>query len=293
MMPKRFVAARRALTFVTAGCGLMLVAGWRCDGAAAEARDILCLIEAHRIVKLAAPVAGVLAEVNVDRGDTVTTGMLLAHLDWGVEQAELAAARVRAQDESTVKGKDARHEFTAMKLRRLEHLRQSSQYVSQTALDEADADDRQAGADAAFARVALQLNRIDEGRALAKLQQRMMVSSLSGIVTERNLSAGEYAYEQAPVLTVAELDPLNVELYLPVAQYGSLRLGQTLEVRPEPPISGTYLAKISIIDTLLDARSATFGVRAILPNDGLKLPAGIRCQARPAPEDQGKRGEDG
>jgi RND family efflux transporter MFP subunit len=246
---------------------------------AAEEPDLPCLIEPHRLVKLATPVAGVLSEVRVDRGDMVSEGMPVARLESGVEAAELEAAKVKAQDETGIQARDARRDYTELKRQRLEKLKGTTQYVSQTALDEAAADARQARAEAEAARVALRLSQIDAKRAAARIRQREIVSPLRGIVTERNLSPGEYAYEQAPVLTVAEMDPLNVELFLPFSRFGSVTPGQSMEIRPEPPVGGVYTATVTVIDKVMDARSGTFGVRLSLPNPDGRLPAGIRCTA--------------
>ncbi len=245
------------------------------------ASSIACLIEPHHIIKLASPVAGVLSQVLVDRGDVVTKGMLVAKLESAVEEAELAAAKVRAEDDTTIQVKQARLDFAESKRSRLEKLRGTSQYVSPSTIEEADSDARQARAELQEARIDLKLNQIDLGHALAKLNQRTIQSPVDGVVTERTLSPGEYAYDQAPVLTVAELDPLNIEAFLPVSRFGSLKVGDKMEVRPEAPIGGAYLASVAVIDQVIDSRSNTFGVRLLLPNPGRHLPAGIRCELSP------------
>lgn len=79
------------------------------------------------------------------------------------------------------------------------------------------------------------------------------------------------------MLTVARIDELNVEVYLPLAQYGEVAIGQTAIVEPAEPIGGAYSATVIVVDRVLDAASATFGVRLRLPNLDRSLPAGVRC----------------
>ena len=67
-------------------------------------------------------------------------------------------------------------------------------------------------------------------------------------------------------------------MFVPTSRYGEIRVGSVAEVRPEPPIGGTYAATVTAVDRVLDAASGTFGVRLALPNPGLLLPAGIRCK---------------
>ena len=48
-------------------------------------------------------------------------------------------------------------------------------------------------------------------------------------------------------------------------------------VAPEAPLSGSYMAKVKIVDSVVDASSGMFGVRLELPNPDHKLPGGLRC----------------
>jgi multidrug efflux pump subunit AcrA (membrane-fusion protein) len=77
-----------------------------------------------------------------------------------------------------------------------------------------------------------------------------------------------------------ELDPLNVELVLPVSQYGKIKLGQRARVSPEEPVGGSYSAVVEVVDPTLDAASGTFGVRLRLTTPGGRIPAGVKCHAR-------------
>jgi multidrug efflux pump subunit AcrA (membrane-fusion protein) len=52
------------------------------------------------------------------------------------------------------------------------------------------------------------------------------------------------------------------------------------EVTLQPLMKGSYAAKVVVVDRVIDAASATFGVRLELPNPGNKFPSGVRCQVR-------------
>jgi multidrug efflux pump subunit AcrA (membrane-fusion protein) len=91
---------------------------------------------------------------------------------------------------------------------------------------------------------------------------------------------GEYRNEQSPILTLAEIDPLRVEVIVPTAFYGQVRVGGSAAVRPEEPVGGTYTATVTVVDRVLDASSGTFGVRLELPNPKQLLPAGLKCKIR-------------
>jgi multidrug efflux pump subunit AcrA (membrane-fusion protein) len=97
------------------------------------------------------------------------------------------------------------------------------------------------------------------------------------VVVERLLGPGEYRNDQSPVLTLAQIDPLRVEVFMPTAHFGQIRVGSKAEVRPEE-IGGIHVAIVTVVDHVLDAASGTFGVRLTLPNPQLVLPAGIHCK---------------
>jgi multidrug efflux pump subunit AcrA (membrane-fusion protein) len=123
------------------------------------------------------------------------------------------------------------------------------------------------------------LSRADLERAKAFLEQKTIRSPISGVVVERLLNGGEFT-KQAPILRLAQIDPLRVEVIVPVAVFGRIKVGQTAEVYPEAPVSGTYTAKVTVVDRVIDAASGTFGVRLALPNHDLKLPAGLKCRVK-------------
>ena len=107
-------------------------------------------------------------------------------------------------------------------------------------------------------------------------------SPINGVVTERLLNPGEVAelgVGQKPILKIAQLDPLRVEVILPIQMYGQVKAGTSVEIVPDPPIGGKYAATIQVVDKVIDAASATFAVRVELPNTTYALPAGIRCKA--------------
>ncbi len=76
----------------------------------------------------------------------------------------------------------------------------------------------------------------------------------------------------------AQIDPLNVEVILPVSQLLFIKVGMRAKVIPEAPIGGQYIAEVKIVDRVIDAASGTFGVRLELPNPNNRLPAGLKCK---------------
>lgn len=243
----------------------------------ASATEFECIIEPHQVVKLASPVVGVIARLDVDRGDLVHRGQILGKLQDSVEEAALALARVRAGNVYTIASIEARLRFLRRKRERTDELRVKS-ISSQVAVEEAEAEAKVAEEQLKEAELAKELAQVQVQQAQAVLDQRILRSPIDGVVVERLLVPGEYRNEQTPILTLAQIELLRVEVYVPTAYYGQIRQGSTAEVRPEQPIGGAYTATVTVVDQVLDAASGTFGVRLALPNPELRLPAGIGCK---------------
>jgi len=235
------------------------------------------VVEPQQVVKLASPIVGVIARLDVDRGDIVRQGQIVGKLEDGVEVARLALARARATNDYTIKSAEARLLFLKSKHRRMSELHGKA-VSSLATLEEAEAEAKIAEQQVKEAELNKELARLEVLHAEEVVNQRTLRSPIDGVVVERLLVPGEYRNEQTPILTLAQIDPLRVEVFVPTAHYGQIRTGSTAVVRPEQPIGGAYTATIIVVDHVLDAASGTFGVRLALPNPELQIPAGIRCK---------------
>jgi RND family efflux transporter MFP subunit len=236
-----------------------------------------CLIQPRMVLKLGTPVPGLLSEVLVDRGAVVKKGDVVAKLESGVEEAAVALAQARADNDSTVKSNRARRDFQLRKEERAKQLRKTDN-IALSVADEAETAARVAESEYQEAEVSLQLARLDLARATEVLKQRTIRSPINGVVVERKLGPGEYAFDQAHLLTVSQIDPLNVEVYVPLSQFGRIHLGNSAQVYPE--VGGEYPAVVTVVDQVFDAASGTIGIRLELPNPDYALPAGLKCQVR-------------
>jgi RND family efflux transporter MFP subunit len=235
-----------------------------------------CILKPHVQVQLGSPVAGVLSDTLVDRGDTVKKGQVVARIESSVEQATLALDRMRASNDSAIKVEQVDRDLATREAARKASL-VAKGIENQNALDELETKVREGDLKIQQARMDQQIAAATAERSARVLALKQIASPIDGTVIERKLSAGEYTYEQTSVMTIAQLDPLNVELVLPLARYGEIAVGTSVTVHAEKPVGGTYTAKVDVIDPVIDAASATFGVRLLLPNPHGTIPAGIHC----------------
>jgi multidrug efflux pump subunit AcrA (membrane-fusion protein) len=86
--------------------------------------------------------------------------------------------------------------------------------------------------------------------------------------------------DEETILTIAQIDPLRVEVILPSAMFGSIRPEMRAAVVPELREDQVQVASVTIVDRVIDAASGTFGVRLELPNPDHAIPGGLHCQVR-------------
>jgi RND family efflux transporter MFP subunit len=238
-----------------------------------------CVIEPQQTIKLSSPISGVIREVKVSRGDFVHKGQIVARLEAGVEEASLELARAKASSDYAIKSAQAKFEFLWRKHERTEELA-AKKIVAEATFDENLANARMAKQEIIGAELNAGIARLEVKQAEAVVEQRVLRSPIDGIVTDVLLHPGEYRNDQSPVMTLAEIDPLRVEVFVPTARYNLVRAATSAEVQPEAPIGGVYEATVSVVDRVMDAASGTFGVRLRLPNADRQLPAGLKCKIR-------------
>ena len=247
----------------------------------APERQIPCLIEPHARLSIRSPVAGVIALVAVDRGASVKKGQTLVTLEATEEQAALASARYRAVMQGQLQAAESRLAYLKEKLERRQSLLHQN-FVSAQDRDDVASEARTAAAELVEAKDTRELARLEIQRLSAVVNKHTIVSPVNGVVTERLQHPGEMAQAgdaAQAILKLAQIDPLRVEIVLPVAKHGRLKAGDVINIRPEAPFKGAYRATVRVVDRVIDPASGTFGVRLELPNPTGSIPAGVRCSA--------------
>jgi len=236
-----------------------------------------CLIEPYRVAEIGSQVVGVIESIKVERGDIVKQGQVIALLKADIERASVSAADVRAKAHANVNAAKANYEFDLLRLKRSKDLLKKS-FISIQAHNKVEAETK----------VSYQtyMQTVEQQRIAKKelditssqLSQRQICSPFDGVITDRYLSIGE-RIEEKPIVKVAQINRLRVQVVVPVSQYGKIQVNDMVTISPEFPNAPDVQAKISIIDKVIDAASNTFRVQLEIDNHDLSLPAGARCKA--------------
>lgn len=151
--------------------------------------------------------------------------------------------------------------------------------VARTGLAQVEAAVSQAEAGLAQAQAALNVIDIQ----LAKIT---VTSPIDGILLTRNLEVGETVSPGSTLMTIGQLEEVELVVYVPEDRYGEINLGQEVEVRvdsfPTESFNGT-VASISDqaeftprnVQTVEGRRATVYAVKLLVPNPDLKLKPGM------------------
>jgi len=238
-----------------------------------------CLIEPHSLVEIGTREEGVIDKLYVTRGDTVKKNQPIIKLESGLEELTVSLARARVRMKSDIAAKKTTLAYHTRQLQRIDNL-WKKKVIPFSDKDKADTDVLLSKTELNNAKENMALTIIEKDRVEHMLNRRTILSPIDGVVVELFLDKGESVVESKPIMSIAEIDPLNIEVVLPVEQFGLVKVGDFAEVTPILFGGTAKKIKVAIVDRVIDAASNTFGVRLLLPNPSYKIPGGIRCNIK-------------
>lgn len=239
--------------------------------------DMDCVVEPSALVDIGSAVPGLLSETLFDRSDYVSKGNVLAHLESEVERVSLSIAREVARANTAGELRAITAEFGQRTASRNRELL-AKRLISEQTMDQVQTESTVADLQVRQELESGILRNLEVDRAQALLDRRVIRSTIDGVVVQRLKSAGEYVDSDA-VFRVAQLDPLHVEVIVPIDYLGSLEAGMNAGVTLNVPgyENKVLSAEVRRIDAVADPASATYGVLLVMDNPDLVIPSGVRC----------------
>ncbi len=220
-------------------------------------------------------VPGIIAEVHVKEGQSVKKGTPLITLDDRVPRARLEAAAVEAQLMGALRRAEVDVKMSESRLSRLRTVL-SRGAAGGFELEAAEGVRDQAVAAVGQQRDILKATEANRKLAEAQLLQYTIVAPFDGVVTEIHRKSGAVDPSQL-VVSIANLNALEVEMHLPSRMVGQIQVGQQISLSAGIPISKDITAAVVSVSPIIDSASNTF--RCLLEienNDGKSSrPAGF------------------
>jgi len=210
------------------------------------------LVEATRQSTVSAQISGRIKEINFDVGSRVNKGQVILRIDERETAQALASSNAQVlQAQATLQNAKANYE-------RSKQLYEQK-FISQSALDKAQADYQVARAQAAASEAGA-------GQASLAHGYSAVVAPYSGVVAARLVEVGEMVTPGKPMMI--GFDPAEMRVVVSVPQYKLSEVGLHPKVMVEVPSLKRWVkAASTIIQPLADARTHSTQVRVYLPKD--------------------------
>jgi len=241
-------------------------------------KEFDCVIVPSNIANLGSNVRGVIKTIRFEKNDFVKKGQTVAVLDNNVEKSMVDLAKKRASINS-----DIALAKTSYSLAKREQERVKEAYhrgvLTAHDIDVANTEEKLTKIRVLQAKENKSLAAKELVKVKAILAEHAINAPFSGIVMDKFKAEGEFI-DSEPVLRLAQLDPLYVEIIVPVSQRGKIKKGMKARVCEATELGSNWVAKVTKVDKIMDVASGTFGVRLLLANKDYRIPAGLQCDLK-------------
>src|ERR1041384_1006246 len=266
--------------------------------------EVVGTLYANEEVTVSSELDGRVASLGADLGDRVARGQSLAKIDdaefrFAIKQTEsnlrenLAKVGLEktpvgdfdVQQTSLVKRAKADFDDATLALKRMKVLHEK-QFVAAQDYDtaekrttmsrakyQASLEEARAALAAAFAKEA----QLDTARK--KLQDTNIVAPLSGSISKRSVSAGEYVKVGTPLFMIVQDNPLKLRGMIPERFAPEVRADQEAEIRVDSVPTHLSKGKLTRISPSSDVTSRSFLVEGVVDNPDRRLKPGFFAHA--------------
>ncbi len=198
-------------------------------------------LEPDRRVDVFARIEGVVRELLVEEGDRVRAGDVLCRLDDSEQKITLEEARIK-RDQS------------AREYERIKRMHERD-LVSDKEYDDA--------------RNAYELSRNAFESAALRFNWTVIRAPFDGLVVVRAVELGTHVTPALQLFTVADVDPLELVMYLPEAAIREVRTGQRILIVPDNGADRSFEGEIVRIAPEVDRGTGTVKVTATTRGHGM------------------------
>ena len=236
--------------------------------------NLVGIAKPRKLAELTTKVPGPIAKIFVEEGDIVPAGEPLLLIDDNAAKATLEIATVEANRDAAIERATLDWQAESERLQRLESV------VHTEATSKLEIREKELLRD----QKAATLKEAQESKALARAQQKLAEIELkkhtinapfSGRVIEIHLKQGTVPKEDEIVMTLADLDELEVEMHIPLSQFGTIKAGDSLTLLAQAPVDKELTAKVQSVSPLINPTSKTFRCLLLIDNSTAELPAGF------------------
>lgn len=209
-------------------------------------------LEAEEEAMVVAKVRGVVQKLNVEEGDYIKTGQVMAQIE--DEQLEIEASRAKATMDRLYNDYNRKKELYERNLISVEQFENSKfEYESQKAEYE--------------------LTNL-------KLEYTQIKAPISGVVSQRLIKVGNMVNTDQEVFKITDFDPLLAVLHVPEHEMNKLRKNQTAVIRVDAVKDQEFIGQVLRISPVVNPESGTFKVTIAVRDESQQLKPGMFGRVR-------------
>lgn len=204
-------------------------------------------LEAEAEAMVVAKVGGEVVKIEVEEGDRVKAGQVLARLDGDRLRLELERASAN--------------------LKKLEQEYQRNLDLYEKGLVSSGA----------YEGLKYDLDALRSAFRLAQLELNYtsIRAPIDGVIAERHIKVGNTITVNSPAFMVTDLDPLLAYLHLPERDFSKLKADQIARIEVDALPGKIFQAKVARVSPVVDATSGTFKVTVEVPDKSALLKPGM------------------
>lgn len=197
-------------------------------------------VQAYVKNNIAPQMAGRITKINVEIGDNVKKGDILAEID----KAQLIQAQLQLQNQE-------------VELNRLKALYDAG------GISKSDYD-------------AIELSyNVTKTQVENLMENTILRSPIDGVITARNYDAGDMYSMSAPIYTVEQLKPVKLLVGISEKDYTKVKKGDSVEIKADALPENTFYGKVEKIYPTIDPATRTFLVEVVVSNNYTTLRPGM------------------
>lgn len=209
-------------------------------------------LEAEEEAMVVAKVRGVVQKLNVEEGDFITKGQVMAQME--DEQLEIEASRAKSTMDRLYNDYQRNKELYERNLVSAEQFENSKfEYESQKAEYEL---------------------------ANLKLEYTQIKAPITGVISQRLIKVGNMVNTDQEVFKITDFDPLLAVLHVPEHEMNKLRKGQTSVIQVDAIKGQTFTGQVLRISPVVDPETGTFKVTIAIKDESKRLKPGMFGRVR-------------
>ncbi|MBO4475226.1 MAG: efflux RND transporter periplasmic adaptor subunit [Bacteroidales bacterium] len=201
-------------------------------------------VQANVVNNIAPQSGGRIQKLNVEVGDFVSKGQVLAEMD----RVQLEQAELKLRNDET-------------ELERVRAL------LAQGGISQAD-----------FEQLELACN-VSRSSCRNIRENTILRSPVSGVVTARNYDRGDMYAMAQPIYTVQQITPVKVLVAISETEYTKVKKGDKVTLTADALPGKTFEGSVGRLYPTMDATTHTFNVEVVVPNTRRELRPGMYVRA--------------